>query len=222
MERTDVEEHLRLWLRAGLTACDFAKRLAGRANGLAVVAHLESALPQSSWLADTFDANADADRAVLVALPRIISEQGLVEFLNALARDRWRVKRRRKASPGGGVLVGVDWITKNGEVSETMGFAPFYTMPVSRRAPYVAIATWPGGRSNPFRGQGSTPPPRDGVVSFLDAPHGYDLATYEKKWVDTTTRVASLMEVPPDNAAIYRNAAFVVSLAAAADLKSDA
>ena len=31
-----------------------------------------------------------------------------------------------------------------------MGLAPFGTMPVTRRAPYVCLATWPGGHDNPY------------------------------------------------------------------------
>jgi hypothetical protein len=115
----------------------------------------------------------------------------------------------------------MDWTTKNGDTSEAMGFAPFLSMPVPRRAPYVAIATWPGGRANPFRGQGSTPSARPGVVSFLDARHGMDEAEYEAYWAETIDRVTTLMAVPPDDARLYRRAAFVISPDAAARLVVD-
>jgi hypothetical protein len=132
--------------------------------------------------------------------PRIATEVAFVEFLNALGTDsRWKVRRRPKASPTGGVLVGLEWTTGLGDISETMGFAPFASMPVPRRAPYVAIATWPGGRSNPFRGRGSTPAGRSGEVSFLDASHGFDEDQYEALWADTAAGVALLMSVPPDD-----------------------
>jgi hypothetical protein len=222
VSETDAAAHFSLWLRAGMTGCDFAKRLAGRANRLAIALHVEAELPSTRWIDDTFDANADADRAVITVFPRISSEQGLVDFLNALARERWRIRRRARTSPSGGVLVGVDWTTKNGDVSETMGFAPFPSMPVPRRAPYVAIATWPGRRANPFRGTRLTPASRDGVVSFLDAPHDLDAAEYERRWAETSARVTSLMSVPPDNAALYRRSAFVISAEAAATLSFDA
>lgn len=218
---TDPAAHFSLWLRAGMTGCDFAKRLAGKANRVAIALHVEAELPPTKWIDDTFDANADADRAVITVFPRISSEQGLVDFLNAFARDRWRIRRGAKLSPSGGVLVGIDWTTKNGDVSETMGFAPFASMPVSRRAPYVAIATWPGGRLNQFRGQGATPAPRTGVVSFLDAPHDFEAGEYEAKWAETTARVTSLMAVPPDDASLYRRTAFAISADASAKLTFD-
>lgn len=83
-------------------------------------------------------------------------------------------------------------------------------MPVPRRAPYVAIATWPGGRLNRFRGQGPTPSGTTGQMSFLDAPHSMEAAEYEARWFETVARVTALMSVPPDNASLYRRAAFVI------------
>lgn len=204
-------EHFRLWLRAGLTGCGFAQLLASKANRIAVELHVDAELPRTDWMNSTFDANAEADRIVIAVFPRLANERALVEFLNALGRDdRWYVKRRTKRSPNGGILVGLGWRTRSGDISETMGFAPFASMPVPRRAPYVAIATWPGGRSNPFRGQDLTPPSRTGQVSFLDAPHGMEAADYEQRWHATVGRVTTLMSVPPDDASLYRRTAFVV------------
>ena len=111
---------------------------------------------------------------------------------------------------------------RSGVISETMGFAPFASVPVPRRAPYVAIATWPGGRSNPFRGQDLTPPSRTGQVSFLDAPHGMEAADHEQRWHATVGRVTTLMSVPPDDASLYRRTAFVVPPEHAEHLHSDA
>jgi hypothetical protein len=132
--------------------------------------------------------------------------------LNALGSDgRWALRKRKRTSPTGGVLVGLEWTTSRHDVSETMGFAPFASMPVPRRAPYVAIATWPAGRANPFRGTGSTPPAKDGHVSFIDAAHGFDEADYEEMWAETTVKVASLMPLPAESQGLYRRAAFVLS-----------
>ncbi len=204
-----------------MTGCEFAKRLAGKANRVAIALHVEATLPPTDWLDKTFDANATDERSVVTVFPRITSERGLVLFLNALDRNRWKVRRRMKTSPSGDILVGVDWTTRDGDVSETMGFAPFPSMPVTRRAPYVAIATWPAGRSNPFRGRGSTPVAKEGFVSFLDARHDLDDVEYETRWTDTMTRVTSLMSVPPDDASLYRRAAFAISPGAASALQFD-
>jgi hypothetical protein len=170
----------------------------------------------------TFDAHGRGDRVVVAVFPSVTSEAALVELLNALQTDaRWTLRRLPKPSPSGGVLVGLAWTTRSGDVSDVMGFAPFPTMPVPRRSPYVAIATWPGGRSNPFRGTGSTPAGRAGIVSFLDTAHGLDAEAYEDRWKRTSERVADLMSVPPDDAGLYRRTTFVMTQDQAAGLAVD-
>jgi hypothetical protein len=202
-----------------MTGCRFAQLLAGKTGRVAVELRVDAEIPLTEWLNNTFDVHAKAERTMIAVLPTIASERALVETLNELGADpRWSVRRRPKPSPTGGILVGLEWRTRAGDLSEAMGFAPFATMPVPRRAPYVAIATWPAGRSNPFRGQGSTPPGRPGEVSFLDASHGFDAEQYEAMWSETTSRVGALMTVPPDDPRLYRRAAFVLSAEHAANL----
>ena len=214
-----ASEQFRLWLRAGLTGCAFAKLLAGKTGRVAVELRVDTEIPLTEWLNNMFDVHAKDERTVNAVLPTIASEHALVETLNELGADpRWTVRRRPRTSPTGGILIGLEWRTHAGDISEAMGFAPFATMPVPRRAPYVAIATWPGGRSNPFRGRGSTPPGKPGEVSFLDASHGFDAEQYETMWSETTARVASVMSVPPDDPRLYRRAAFVLSAEHAAGL----
>jgi hypothetical protein len=202
-----------------MTGCEFARLLSGKARRVAIELRVDADLASIDRLNDAFDEHAKYDRAVIAVFPHITTEAAFVEFLNALGADaRWNLRRRAKTSPSGGVLVGLEWTTASGDVSETMGFAPFASMPVPRRAPYVAIATWPGGRSNPFRGRGATPPGRPGEVSFLDAPHGFDEEQYEALWAATTAKVASLMAVPPDDPRLYRRSAFVLPAEHAAKL----
>lgn len=205
-----------------MTGCEFAKRLSGKADQVAIAPYLKAEAPSAQWFESVFDPNADTERSIIVLFPLVSSEQALVDLINSLGRDRWRVQRRAKPSPFGGVLIGMDWRTKAGDMSEAMGFAPFLSMPVPRRAPYAAIATWPGGRANPYRGQGSTPPARPGAVSFLDAKHGLGEAEYELRWSETTDRVTTLTAMPPDDARLYRRTAFVLSPEAAEQLVFDA
>lgn len=203
-----------------MSGCEFAKLLASKANRVAVELHVDAASPPTDWLNSTFDLHASAGRVVIAVFPRIANESALVEFLNALSKDsRWRLRRRTKSSPSGGVLVGLEWATRTNDTSDTMGFAPFASMPVPRRAPYVAIATWPGTPSNPFRGVGSTPAGKAGLVSFLDASHGFEKAEYEEYWEETMEGVTRLMSVPPDDASLYRRAAFVIPPEIAAGLE---
>lgn len=125
MSQQIVAKHFRLWLQTGMAGCFFAKKLAAKANSLSIEVHVETGFPKTDWIDSTFDDNGDADRAVIAVFPRILSEQALVDLLNSIVRERWRIRRRKKPSPSGGLLVGVDWMTRNGDVSETMGFAPF-------------------------------------------------------------------------------------------------
>jgi len=97
-----------------------------------------------------------------------------------------------------------------------MGFAPFPTMPVTRRAPFVALATWPGERRNPQR----ITPRHPNRVSFLDAAHGIAALDYPATWDETIDKVATLMKEPPDDARLYRDVAFVVSSGLASKLSS--
>ena len=204
-----------------MTGCEFAKRFAGKAHQAVIARYLDANAPPVDWFESLFDSDAEGERAVVAVFPLISSERHLIAFLNGLDRGRWRIRRRAKSSPGGDALLGMDWTTKHGDVSEVMGFAPFASMPVPRRAPYVAIATWPGGRANPFRGRGSTPSARPGVVSFLDAKHDLPEAEYETRWAQTTERVTTLMTTPPDDASLYRKTAFVISPEAAGRLIID-
>jgi hypothetical protein len=215
-------DHFRLWLRAGLSGCEFAMRLASKAQRVAIELHVDAELPPTDWLNSTFDVHAEEGRVVIAVFPRITNEASLVGFLNALSKDsRWQARRRKKTSPSGGVLVGLEWTTRTNDVSETMGFAPFASMPVPRRAPFVAIATWPGTPSNPLRGQGDTPAGKPGSVSFLDASHGFAEADYEKYYKNTGDQIARMMTVPPDDASLYRRTAFVIPPEAAAGLAID-
>src|SRR5262245_22065779 len=74
-----AEEHLRLWLRAGMTGCEFAKHLAGKAGRVAVALYNKAEHPPTGWLSNVFDEHAKAERAVIVVLPRIASELALVD-----------------------------------------------------------------------------------------------------------------------------------------------
>lgn len=202
-----------MWLRAGITGCEFAKLLPGKAGRVAIEVHVDPELPPTSWLNNALEEHAKADRVVIAVFPTITTEATFVDFVNVLGSDsRWHVRRRAKSSPAGGVLIALEWTTSSGDISETMGFAPFLSMPVPRRAPYVAIATWPGGRSNPFRGKGSTPPGLAREVSFLDASHGFEEDDYEQMWTETVANVGVLMEVPTDDPKLYRRTTFVLPI----------
>jgi hypothetical protein len=209
-----VIEHFRLWLRAGLSGCQFAKTIARKSKNIALITHDVPDPPEPERLNSFFDDCARSERAAFVLFPSIRFERELLPVLYQLGCDpRWEVRDHSTYEPYSNILYGLEWKTAGGDVTDTMGFGPFGAMPVSRRAPYVALAAWPGGRSNALRGTPPTPAARRGQVSFLDAAHGLDDKRYQRQWSDTTTTIAELMIEPPDDAKIYRKVAFSLSRA---------
>ena len=97
-----------------------------------------------------------------------------------------------------------------------MGFGPFATMPVTRRAPYACLATWPGEHENRHRTRYE-----EGVVDFLDsAPAAsLDKAEYRKLWDASTVRTRELLTEPADDASYYRRVAFRLSPAVAREFR---
>ncbi len=107
------------------------------------------------------------------------------------------------------VFVGVDWRVREGLVSSVMGFAPFASMPVTRRAPYVCIAAWPGEHDNPHWTKFDK-----GIVHFLDTDLGGLELTKARYLALTKASVDATKELltdPPDDARYYRRAAFRLS-----------
>jgi hypothetical protein len=212
-------EHFKWWLQMQATGCIFAASLA-KAGRIAYEPHSDT--PQVDDLDTNLDLYGARGLTAIVLLPFITTEAGLVDVLSGLrARSqRWKLRTRGRA-PTGSALVGVEWTTANGDISDAMGFAPLPSMPVPRRAPYFAIAACPGRQLNPERGIKPTPRARTGEVSFLDAAHTFKHDLYENMWTRTEKAVADLMIAPRDDARLYRKVAFVLSPSAANMLTFD-
>jgi len=212
-----IVDHFHKWVRIG-TGCVFASSLAS-SRRVAYEAHAE--MPPVHELDANLDTYAASKRSAVFILPFVTNESGLVDFLAALrvGSSRWKIKDRGPGNAGNH-LVGVQWSTQNGDVSDTMGFAPLPSMPVTRRAPYFAIAAWPGGRENPERGTPPTPPARRGV-SFLDAAHDFNHGAYVAAWEQTMSSVGALMVMPADSAKRYYTTAFVLGATAASAIPFD-
>ncbi|MCA9565292.1 MAG: hypothetical protein KC561_17460, partial [Myxococcales bacterium] len=104
-------------------------------------------------------ADSDNDEVGIIIFPSLHTESELVELLNCYHADpRWRLVNL--ASEAGERRIGLQWKNDDDEWSVTMGFAPLRTMLATRRAPYFAIAVWPGPRNTNY---GET-------VSFKDIP----------------------------------------------------
>ena len=183
---------------------------------------------------DTFLDDAGCEKRVgVVILPRLRTPEEVSALLVVVGRaPRWTCKpvAWKKHGRPDDVLVGVSWRTAVEEEglrlgSSVIGFAPIGSMPVTRRAPYVALAVWPGGRDNEFaRSKG-------GEVGFIDVPPVFAArrpewwrpknivrklrgevadrrATYRRMFDLTTADVGHLLQDPAEDAHRLRKAAF--------------
>jgi hypothetical protein len=85
-------------------------------------------------------------------------------------------------------------------------------MPVTRRAPYICLATWPGEHENPHRKRFE---PR--MVDFLDSalPEPLSPEEYKGIWSSSTNRTTELLSEAQDSSTYYRKVAFRLSAAVA-------
>lgn len=158
-----ADEHLRQWLAEGMTGCQFAKLIAQRRER--IVTSTFAGLTQEEDVSRTFEAGTTARLPAIAIFIGIRTEDQLVEQLRILSRGpRWQITHEH---PDGletdDVMIGMTWQVREGLASSPMGLAPFGTMPVTRRAPYVCIAAWPGGHDNPHWKRYE-----EGIVHFLD------------------------------------------------------
>lgn len=203
-------DHVSTWLARGFTGCRFAASFASNDQMLFGVFDDVS---EPDRLDKLLDAAAAAQLPAVVVLPSVRTESDLLGQLAVLAKgDRWRVTKEAVATlMTDDLLIGIQWRTCSGRTSLPMGFGPFATMPVTRRAPYVCLATWPGSHQNPHRTKY-----HEAIVDFLDSAPAASLRKpeYRKLWDASTARTRELLSDPADDASFYRRVAFRLSPAA--------
>ncbi len=212
-----ADAHLRRWLAQGLTGCQFAARIARERHR--ILSFVVPAVADEADVSGFLDTCREARLPAIAIFTGIRTEAALVEQLARLSEgERWRIA---EVSPDGvetdDVFVGVDWRVREGLVSSVMGFAPFASMPVTRRAPYVCIAAWPGERDNPQWTKFEK-----GIVHFLDTDLGgleLTKAKYQALTKASVDATKDLLKDPPDDARYYRRAAFRLSPSARALLR---
>lgn len=101
------------------------------------------------------------------------------------------------------VGVGIEFSTRSKARSSVMGFAPSGFMPVTRRAPFVAMALWAGGRDNPFFRFSPA-----GTVNMADVPTGLERESYERTWQRSVAATRRRLEDPQFDAVWLRKVAF--------------
>jgi hypothetical protein len=158
----------------------------------------------------TFDYAAGDHLPAAVIFPLIRTEAELIDQLRLLETgDRWTLSREHvEGLVTDDVLIGIRWRTAKGLISQPMGFGPFSMMPVTRRAPYICLATWPGEHDNPHRKKFEPQ-----TVDFLDAtlPEPLSSEDYKAVWSSSTRRTTELLSETEDSSTFYRRVAFRLS-----------
>lgn len=143
-----VRDSVNSWLKTpNLCGCWFAKTILLRQNCsvLFEIADLDFAAHVSS----NFAAAAVSGNFPLAIFPRILNEAHLKSLLEVFgAHPHWRLEEFARDSTTSSLEL--CWQSPVGHWCNIVGFAPFSDMPVTRRAPFVALGCWPGGHDNCF------------------------------------------------------------------------
>ncbi len=211
------QEHLGRWLRSSLTGCGFATSFSSnRPLKLDYYTPIDEAIDVDA-IGGFVDGTATNEVVAVVLFPSIRTAADLVDALLALTRDErwqladagWPVGQERADS----TALSLTWRTKSGGLSDAMGIAPLGTMPVTRRAPYVAIVAWGGPHLNLH----IRPTDRVGVAS---APTGLDKAEHGRLMRSTDETVRELLREPAEDLVWLRRVGFILPRDACVPLRS--
>ncbi len=183
---------------ARFSGCHFAARYATLEDEerlrVSVVQHLPG--DQVDSLNRLLEGCAEISQAGVFVFPGVADQEQLVEIVQTLASsDRWELETDLDVARG--MLVRLLWRTAEGNTSDTLGMAPLLTMPLTRRAPYCAIALWPGS------------PRKEGEdrVGFIDMPSGLPDDKHRQMLQSSTDTVRNLLGEEPKEAP-WRNVTF--------------
>jgi hypothetical protein len=201
-----------------MTGCQFAKLIVQNRDHILAAAFHEFASEED--VSRLFETGTQTRVPVFALFTSIKTEAALIEQLSILARgSRWRITRELPAGlVTDDVMIGVEWQIGNGCASSVMGLAPFATMPVTRRAPYVCLAAWPGGHDNPHW----TRYDQD-IVHFLDTDlTALQLTAPKYRSLTKASKAASelLLAELGDDARHYRRVAFRLQSSTAEALRA--
>lgn len=200
-----VHEIFGAWLNAPrLHGCSFATTIAKDPRGRIRLASFFGTPTGEvvGQLSEHIQIAASAQQLAVAIFPSIATEQELSALIYLLERSSgWVVV---PLSIPGRCAVDVRWTQSESCQSSVMGFAPFGTMPVTRRAPYVAIALWPCGYDNPRRKR-----PHD-FVGVGDMAHNFDSDRYDRMRQATSARVSQTRDVHRD-ASLFTGMTFCLS-----------
>jgi hypothetical protein len=206
-------EHFRNWLLRGLSGCTFAATLAGNENRAGIIAYAvivgeptEDDVPD---ITAAIDSTEEAHKVAVLLFPHLRSAEDIARLIRMLCQQepRWscyKVDWRNHARDDA-VLLALPWMTRSGFVSDTMGFAPLGSMPVTRRSPYVALALWAGGHENPFMQKNSGP-----SVGISDTRHFLHKDQHKSLLKSSTEQTSAILSDPADDMEHLRKVAFCI------------
>ncbi len=212
-----ADEHLRQWLAEGMTGCQFARLIAQDRDRIVRVTF--PGLASAEDVTRVFELGAAGRLPTVAIFTGIRTEEQLVEQLMLLAAgDLWTISEEHPEElVTDDVLVGLEWKVREGLASSIMGLAPFATMPVTRRSPYVCLAGWPGEHDNPHWKKFEA-----GIVHFLDtdlSTLGLNAPKYRSLEKASIFATKELLFELGDDARHYRRAAFRLQASVADSLR---
>jgi hypothetical protein len=191
-----------------LAGCYFAARLASKSRGLTTVI---SAVNETTGpvVEAAIDGAAAASEPQIILFPSMRTATEVARLVARLAaRRRWSLRRLtwRAAGRASDVPLSLRFTTQAGLTFAAMGLAPLGSMPVTRRAPYVAMVLWGGGHENPHR-------PSEGLeVGLPDIPTGLSAKKHDELWDKTSALTKSLLADPPEERVLLRNVTFCLPI----------
>jgi hypothetical protein len=212
MTAEDVPQRvMTAWFRANITGCRFATMFAkplgeDEARGtIRVHAIYQAAEMSAGQICSRVDPllteAATHPDAVVLTFPDVRSEHQVADIINSLCAGSglWSCREVQwRDFPRSDILLAVEWKTPRGHISTTLGLAPFGTMPLTRRAPYVCIALWPGGHENPHW------PAKGPRVSLADMPHNLEFEAHQKMKADSEEHKRDYLDKLSEGAADHR------------------
>ena len=141
---------------------------------------------QVPGLNSDFETASTKGEFALAIFPQIETEQDLSQLIETLGKSEgWTLNEFHRRDNH--KMIELLWQNPLGKLSNAVGFAPTLSMPVSRRAPFVALGLWPGGHDNPFlRRHGEN-------VGLADTQHHLTEEQYTRQHKNTQTKVKGLI-----------------------------
>lgn len=175
-------------LQPTLHGCDFAS-WAAKKNRIHLATYFDA--PSSDLVAslnDQIQVAREAGNLALAIFPRIEAETEVAALVSALrGNGRWSCGRRELE--GRLALDLRHTPASDATPCSAIGFGPLPAMPSNRRAPYVALAVWPGGYDNASRKT------RDAFVGVGDMRHDIDAEQYAQHFKHTRRRTSEFRDV---------------------------